>query len=94
MRRLCAEDLTDYKALRDTMLAAHTTRTPSPPTPPTEARQVAARGYAARLGQRRHPLDGQYTLGAWRGDRASLGARDLRTRSAHRRCATSATSPA
>jgi RimJ/RimL family protein N-acetyltransferase len=65
VRRLCAEDLADYKALRDTMLAAHPEAFTS--DAPTEAGK-SPQSYLPRLGLA-HPLDGQFTLGAWRGSR-------------------------
>jgi ribosomal protein S18 acetylase RimI-like enzyme len=65
IRRLGADDLHAYKALRDTMLAAY------PDAFTSEAAAEAAKPastYAPRFGVER-PEDGHYTLGAWQGSR-------------------------
>ena len=85
IRRLAPPDLGDYKALRDTMLAAH------PQAFTSDAATERARpadSYRARIGA--DPTDaahaGQFTLGAWRGTRL-VGAvsceRDLRVKVQH-----------
>ena len=82
MRRLGAEELADYKALRDAMLAAYPEAFTSDAQ--TESGKTA-QTYLPRLGLT-HPLGGQFTLGAWRGTQL-LGAvtceRDARAKVRH-----------
>ena len=85
IRRLAPPDLGDYKALRDTMLAAH------PEAFTSDAATERARppdSYRARIGAD-HPdaaPASQFTLGAWQGTRL-VGAvsceRDLRVKVRH-----------
>lgn len=82
VRRLRALELTDYKALRDAMLAAH----PEAFTSDAEAEAgKTAQSYLPRLGLDR-PQGGQFTLGAWAG-RTLVGAvsceRDMRLKVRH-----------
>jgi RimJ/RimL family protein N-acetyltransferase len=82
VRRLRALELADYKALRDTMLAAH----PDAFTSDAAAESTKpAQGYLARLGLDR-PQGGQFTLGAWDGNDL-VGAvsceRDMRSKVRH-----------
>jgi ribosomal protein S18 acetylase RimI-like enzyme len=65
LRRLVAEDLARYKALRDTMLATD----PHAFTSDAEGEAgKSAASYVARLGLDR-PEGGQFTIGAWRESR-------------------------
>lgn len=82
IRRLAAEDLVAYKALRDAMLTAY------PEAFTSDAAAEASRepsAYLPRLGLDR--LDGgQFTLGAWLGDTliGALGCeRDMRVKVRH-----------
>ena len=79
LRRLIGDDLPQYKALRDAMLALH------PEAFTSDAREELAKpasSYTSRLG----PHPGQFTLGAWIGDKL-VGAitceRDPRRKVAH-----------
>jgi ribosomal protein S18 acetylase RimI-like enzyme len=79
VRRLIGDDLAQYKALRDTLLTLH----PEAFTSDVRDEQSKpAASYHARLG----PQPGQFTLGAWIGDRL-VGAitceRDPRRKVAH-----------
>ena len=79
VRRLIGDDLPQYKGLRDTMLAMH----PEAFTSDVRDEQSKpASSYHARLG----PQPGQFTLGAWIGDKL-VGAitceRDTRRKVAH-----------
>lgn len=79
VRRLIGDDLAQYKALRDTMLTLH----PEAFTSDVRDEQSKpAASYHARLG----PQPGQFTLGAWIGDKL-VGAitceRDPRRKVAH-----------
>jgi ribosomal protein S18 acetylase RimI-like enzyme len=82
IRALTAGDLPAYKALRDAMLDLHPEAFPS--DAPTE-RERAASAYLPRLGLDK-PEGGQFTLGAWIGDRL-VGAitceRDMRVKVRH-----------
>jgi ribosomal protein S18 acetylase RimI-like enzyme len=79
VRRLIGDDLPQYKTLRDTMLALH------PEAFTSDARDEQhkpAASYHARLG----PQPGQFTLGAWIGDKlvgAITSERDTRRKVAH-----------
>ncbi len=85
IRRLVAPDLGDYKALRDTMLAAH------PEAFTSDAATERLRtpdSYLARIGadQASAAHAGQFTLGAWHGTRlvGALGCeRDPRVKVRH-----------
>jgi len=85
IRRLAPPDLAAYKALRDAMLAAHPEAFTSDAA--TE-RERSADSYLSRLGTARtgHTEGGQFTLGAWQGQRL-VGAlsceRDLRVKTRH-----------
>lgn len=79
IRRLIGDDLPQYKALRDNMLALH------PEAFTSDARDEQSKpasSYTPRLG----PQPGQFTLGAWIGDKL-VGAitceRDTRRKIAH-----------
>ena len=79
VRRLIGDDLPQYKALRDAMLALH------PEAFTSDARDEQSKpasSYHARLG----PQPGQFTLGAWVGDKL-VGAitceRETRRKVAH-----------
>ncbi len=82
VRPLLAGDLAAYKVLRDEMLELHPEAFTS--DAPTERQRTAA-AYLPRLGLDR-PEGGQFTLGAWRGNRL-LGAisceRDARLKVRH-----------
>lgn len=82
IRRLAQCDLGDYKALRDTMLAAHPQAFSSDAA---EGRARTPESYRSRLGLDR-PEGGDLTLGAWQRERL-LGAisceRDLRVKVRH-----------
>jgi ribosomal protein S18 acetylase RimI-like enzyme len=65
IRRLAADDLQAYKELRDEMLALHPEAFTS--DAPTESARPAT-AYVPRLGLDR-PEGGQFTLGAWQGER-------------------------
>ena len=82
IRSLRPDDLADYKALRDTMLAAHPSAFTSDAD---EARLRTPDSYRSRLGLERAE-GGQFTLGAWDGARL-LGAigceRDARIKVRH-----------
>jgi ribosomal protein S18 acetylase RimI-like enzyme len=82
IRRLAKPDLAAYKALRDEMLAAHPEAFTSDAA--TE-RERSADSYCSRLGIDRAD-GGQFTLGAWQGQRlvGALGCeRDLRVKVRH-----------
>jgi ribosomal protein S18 acetylase RimI-like enzyme len=79
LKRLIGDDLPQYKSLRDTMLALH----PEAFTSDVRDEQSKpASSYHARLG----PQPGQFTLGAWIGDKL-VGAitceRDTRRKVTH-----------
>lgn len=82
IRTLVADDLPAYKALRDEMLALHPEAFTS--DAPTERARPAA-AFLPRLGIDK-PAGGQFTLGAWQGDRL-VGAisceRDMRLKVRH-----------
>lgn len=82
IRRLAPPDLAAYKALRDEMLAAH----PEAFTSDAAAeRERGADSYLSRL-DIDHADGGQFTLGAWQGQRlvGALGCeRDLRVKVRH-----------
>ena len=82
IRRLAPHDLGDYKALRDTMLAAHPQAFSSNAV---EGRARTPESYRSRLGLDR-PGGGDFTLGAWQRERL-VGAisceRDLRVKVRH-----------
>jgi ribosomal protein S18 acetylase RimI-like enzyme len=82
IRRLLADELAAYKDLRDAMLALHPEAFTS--DAPTESARAAS-AYLPRLGLDR-PDGGQFTLGAWIGERL-VGAisceRDLRVKVRH-----------
>jgi ribosomal protein S18 acetylase RimI-like enzyme len=82
IRRLVPADLADYKALRDTMLAAHPSAFSSDAL---EGLSRSPESYRARLGLER-PEGGEFTLGAWSGGRL-IGAisceRDRRVKVRH-----------
>ncbi len=82
IRPLRPDDLADYKALRDTMLAAHPSAFTSDAT---EGLLRTPNSYGSRLGLERAE-GGQFTLGAWHGS-ALLGAigceRDTRIKVRH-----------
>ena len=82
IRRLVPRDLADYKALRDTMLAAHPQAFSSDAA---EGRARTPESYRSRLGLDR-PAGGDFTFGAWQGERL-VGAisceRDLRMKVRH-----------
>jgi ribosomal protein S18 acetylase RimI-like enzyme len=82
VRALAAGDLDAYKALRDSMLAAH----PEAFTSDAAAeRGRTAQSYLPRLGLDQ-PGDGQFVLGAWQAQRlvGALGCeRDLRVKVRH-----------
>ena len=63
IRRLVPADLASYKALRDTMLAAHPSAFSSDAV---EGLSRSPESYRARLGLER-PEGGEFTLGAWSG---------------------------
>jgi len=63
IRRLGAADLVDYKQLRDAMLATHPESFSSDAAP-----ERAPESYLPRLGLQR-PEGGEFTLGAWQGNR-------------------------
>jgi ribosomal protein S18 acetylase RimI-like enzyme len=82
IRRLLSQDLGDYKALRDAMLAAHPEAFTSDAA--TE-RGRSAQSYGPRLGFDR-PDGGHFVLGAWQGARlgGAIGCeRDPRAKVAH-----------
>jgi len=80
IRRLGPADLVDYKQLRDAMLAAHPESFSSDAAP-----ERPPESYLPRLGLQR-PEGGEFTLGAWQGERL-VGAvsceRDARTKVRH-----------
>ena len=82
IRRLAPCDLCDYKALRDAMLAAHPQAFSSDAL---EGRARTPESYRSRLGLDR-PAGGDFTLGAWQGDRlvGAIGCeRDPRVKVRH-----------
>ena len=80
--RLAADDLADYKLLRDEVLAAHPSAFTSDAS---ESRARTPESYRSRLGLDR-PDSGEFTLGAWLDDRL-VGAisceRDARLKVRH-----------
>ncbi len=82
IRALRATELPAYKALRDTVLAAHPSAFTSDAA---EARAHSADSYRSRLGEDR-PDGGHFTLGAWHGT-ALVGAisceREKRAKARH-----------